>query len=110
MSKMADTIKKLRLQKGLTQEELGNVIGVQKSAIRKYESGAVQNIKRSSIKKLADFFGVSPSYILGYEEESQDDEVYLTEGEQMLLDLFRLIPEEQKDLVITMIKAALGNI
>ena len=30
----------------------------------------VQNIKRSSIKKLADFFGVSPSYLLGYEDSS----------------------------------------
>lgn len=63
---MGDIIKQLRLQKGLTQEELGQVIGVQKSAIRKYESGLVQNMKRSSIKKLADFFEVSPSFLLGY--------------------------------------------
>ena len=70
MNNMGAIIKQLRLQKGLTQEELGKVIGVQKSAIRKYESGMVQNIKRSSIKKLADFFGVSPSYLLGYEDSS----------------------------------------
>ena len=36
--KMGDIIKSLRIQKGMTQEELGKVIGVQKSAIRKYES------------------------------------------------------------------------
>ena len=70
MNNMGTIIKQLRLQKGLTQEELGKVIGVQKSAIRKYESGMVQNIKRSSIKQLADFFGVSPSYLLGYEDSS----------------------------------------
>lgn len=70
MNNMGAIIKQLRLQKGLTQEELGKVIGVQKFAIRKYESGMVQNIKRSSIKKLADFFGVSPSYLLGYEDSS----------------------------------------
>lgn len=67
---MGDIIKRLRLEKGITQEELGRVIGVQKSAIRKYESGLVQNIKRSSIKKMADYFGVSPSYLLGYEENT----------------------------------------
>ena len=33
---MGERIKKLRLEKGLTQEELGKIIGVQKSAIRKY--------------------------------------------------------------------------
>lgn len=65
---MGDIIRRLRIERGMTQEELGKVIGVQKSAIRKYESGAVENIKRSSIKKMADLFGVSPSYILGYEE------------------------------------------
>lgn len=70
MNNMGAIIKQLRLQKGITQEELGKVIGVQKSAIRKYESGMVQNIKRSSIKKLADFFDVSPSYLLGYEDSS----------------------------------------
>ena len=30
----------------------------------------VENIKRSSIKKLADYFGVSPSFLLGYEDSS----------------------------------------
>ena len=67
---MGEIIKQLRLHKGITQEELGKVIGVQKSAIRKYESGMVENIKRSSIKKMADYFGVSPSFLLGYENSS----------------------------------------
>lgn len=65
---MGQIIKKLRLEKGLTQEELGNVIGVQKSAIRKYESGVVQNMKRSSVEKLANFFNVSPTYLMGLED------------------------------------------
>ena len=34
-------------KKRLTQEELGNIVRVQKSAIAKYESGRVVNIKRS---------------------------------------------------------------
>lgn len=70
--KMAEIIKKLRLQKGITQEELGKVIGVQKSAIRKYESGAVENIKRDSIKKMAKYFGVTPSYLMGLDNSSNN--------------------------------------
>ena len=46
-------IKEARLAKGLTQEELGNLIGLQKSAIAKYENGRVVNIKRSTLQKLA---------------------------------------------------------
>lgn len=63
---MGEIIKKLRIEHGLTQEELGQIIGVQKSAVRKYESGQTSNMKRSSIMKLADYFNVTPSYILGY--------------------------------------------
>ena len=46
-------IKQARLAKGYTQEELGNMIGLQKSAIAKYENGRVVNIKRSTLQKLA---------------------------------------------------------
>jgi repressor LexA len=52
----------------MTQEELGAKIGVQKSAIRKYESGLVENIPRASIKKMADIFNVKPSYLMGFED------------------------------------------
>ena len=46
-------IKDARLAKGMTQEELGNLVGVQKSAIAKYENGRVVNIKRSTLQRLA---------------------------------------------------------
>ena len=36
-------------------------------------------------------------------------EPQLTEGEKMLLDLFRRVPEEQQQLVLQMIRVALGN-
>ena len=68
--KMGDIIKQLRLQHNMTQEELGKHIGVQKSAIRKYESGLVENMKRTSIQKMADLFNVSPTYLMGLEDNS----------------------------------------
>jgi len=68
---MADRIKELRLAAGLTQEELGVKIGLQKSAIAKYENGRVENIKRSTIQAMADLFQVRPSYILGFEDKEE---------------------------------------
>lgn len=46
-------IREARIEKGLTQEELGKIVGLQKSAIAKYENGRVVNIKRSTLQKLA---------------------------------------------------------
>lgn len=50
---IGEKIRVARLAKGLTQEELGNMVGLQKSAIAKYENGRVVNIKRSTLQKLA---------------------------------------------------------
>ncbi|WP_305084737.1 helix-turn-helix domain-containing protein [uncultured Dubosiella sp.] len=55
-----DVIRKLRKEKGWTQQELGDRLGVQKSAIAKYESGRVKNLKRTTIKKMAEIFNVDP--------------------------------------------------
>lgn len=68
---MGERIKQLRIANGLTQEELGKYLGVQKSAIRKYEKGSVQNIKRSSIEKMSNLFKVSPSYLMCLEDETK---------------------------------------
>lgn len=61
-------IKKLRKEKGLTQEQLGNLLGVKKSAIAKYENNRVENLKKETIQKLSDIFEVPASYFLGIEE------------------------------------------
>lgn len=57
-------IKDARLAKGLTQEELGNIVGLQKSAIAKYENGRVVNIKRSTLQKLAQALGLRGSDLI----------------------------------------------
>ena len=57
-------IKAARLEKGLTQEELGKLVGVQKSAIAKYENGRVVNIKRSTLQKLANALGLRGSDLI----------------------------------------------
>ncbi len=62
-------IKSLRQSKGITQEELAKIVGLQRSAIAKYELGIVDNMKQSTIKTMADYFGVRPSYLMGYEDE-----------------------------------------
>lgn len=66
---MGERIKQLRIANGLTQEELGKYIGVQKAAIRKYEKGEVKNMKRTSIQILSNLFKVSPSYLMCIDEE-----------------------------------------
>lgn len=63
-------IKELRKLSGMSQEELGKRVGVQRAAIQKYEKGTVGNIPISTIEKLASIFDVSPTYLLGWDGSS----------------------------------------
>lgn len=54
-------IKKHRDRLELTQEELGKKMGVGKAAVNKWENGHVKNLKRTTIKKMAELFEIPAS-------------------------------------------------
>lgn len=60
-------IKELRRAMGITQEELGAMLSVQKAAVSKYENEKVR-IPQDVLSKLAGIFGVSADRILGRDE------------------------------------------
>ena len=61
---MGRRIRELRLEKGLSQEELGRIVGVRRAAVNKWETGQVKNLRRDTIETLSRFFDVSPSYLI----------------------------------------------
>lgn len=65
-------IKRLRKQHKLTQEELGNMLGVKKAAIQKYEKGDIVNLKLATIRKLCEIFQVNPWEFVFPEAEEFD--------------------------------------
>lgn len=64
-----DYIKRKRLEKGLTLEELGEKVGVGKSTVRKWENGMIKNLKRDKISLLAKALDVSPLSFLDIPDE-----------------------------------------
>lgn len=67
-----EKIKYLRQLTGLSQEELGRRVGVQRAAINKYEKGTVTNIPIHTIEKIATVFDVSPTYIVGWNGNNEN--------------------------------------
>lgn len=61
---VGERIKKLRILKGLTQEELGEILGVTKASVQKYESGQIRNLKADTIRKLCKTFDTLPIYFV----------------------------------------------
>ena len=85
-------LKELRKQKGLTQQELADEISVSKITILRWENEERQ-IKTEKAQQLADYFGVSVGYLLGYDEVPKE----LIDELELQLDHV-LTPTEKEDL------------
>ena len=102
--------------KGIRQADLCKLAKVPKSSLSLYLSGAYEP-RQDRIYDMAKALNVSEAWLMGYDvpmvrKEQKNippEEPQLTEGEEMLLDLFRRIPEDKQELVLQMIQVALGS-
>ena len=81
---MAKRIHDKRVEAGLTMEELGNRLGVQKQSVSKWESGFVSNIERSRISKMASMFDVTPAWLMGFEDAKDVTLTYTAPGKDTI--------------------------
>ena len=96
-------IKLARERKDMTLDEVAKRCNTTKQTIFKYENEIVTNIPYDKIVLLSNALEVSPSYLFGWDEkENSPSEPTLTEGEQVLLNLFRQIPEDQQRVFLEM--------
>ena len=67
--------------------------------------------RMDKVEMLANYFGILKSDLIEDKEDNTNspDHIQLTEGEEMLLKLFRQIPEENRALVLEMIRAAVRS-
>ena len=102
-------IKNARLAKGLTQEQLGEIIGVQKSAVAKYESGKVVNIKRSTLQKLAAALDLRGSDLIIESDPIQTADTLskVLKNDQLmdLVEKFVDLPEPKQKIVIDLVNS-----
>ena len=64
-----ERLKDLRVERGLTLEQLSEKTGISKSALGKYEAEDFKDISPYSMVELAKFYGVSTDYLLGLTEQ-----------------------------------------
>ena len=82
MKTMGRRIQEKRIETGLSQEDLGKRLGVLRQTIGKWESGDVQNIKRSYIAKMAEIFHCDPVWLMGFEDAPKVDLKYSAPGQE----------------------------
>ncbi len=68
MQAIGDIIRSIRNEKGLSQEQLARMIGVNKSTVALYESGARQP-SLAKLKELSRALGVTTDFLLGMSDQ-----------------------------------------
>jgi transcriptional regulator with XRE-family HTH domain len=110
MSIRSERIKALIEQSKMSYQELEKTTGIKKSSLQRYASGVTTKIPLDVIEKLATAFDVSQEYLMGWDEKEEKktlEEPQLTEGEKMMLELFRSIPEERQPEALELLRVAL---
>lgn len=115
--KFCDKLKLLREEREMTLAEFAHLLGTSKQVISRYERGE-NTPKITTVAHYAKVLNVSLAFLMNDNETDRTvttsnrqtntpEEPKLTEGEKMLLDLFRRVPADKQELVLQMISLAL---
>ncbi len=113
MQVFAERLKETRKEKMISSKELGEAVGIHKATIHRYEKADFKGIKESLLNAIADYLNVNPDYLIGATDnkhtvkEAEDLLENITDGEKMLLELFRKVPVESQQMVLDMIRIVL---
>ncbi|WP_242315416.1 helix-turn-helix transcriptional regulator [Bacillus cereus group sp. BfR-BA-01355] len=95
---IGEIIKKLRKEKKITQEQLGDAIGVSKMAISYFEKEK-KAPGRETLQKIADFFNTTTDYLLGRSDDPEltafESKIVTEEGNN-IIKLIESLPKEER--------------
>ena len=92
MLKQGEILKKLRIERDLTQEELGKYIGVSGQSINNWENDR-RKYDLKAILKLSDFFNVTTDYLLGLDN---NESIVISDLTNNQKEIVRLLVNEFK--------------
>ncbi len=105
----ASNLKRYMEVKGKSRNDISDALGISYFTVSDWVNGK-KYPRMDKVEMLANYFGIQKSDLIEKKDEKiSPEEPKLSEGEKMLLELFRRVPEEQQQLVLQMIRAALGS-
>ena len=69
---IGERIKQRRKELGLSVDELADKLGKNRATIYRYESNEIEKLPTTVLEPLADVLGVSPGFLMGWEDESSE--------------------------------------
>lgn len=73
MQSIADRIRNRRTELGYSYQDLANLTGMNKSSLQRYETGSIANIPLHRLQIIANSLEVSPSWLMGWDDEPEKE-------------------------------------
>lgn len=105
---VGDRISARRKELGMSADTLAEKLGVSRSTIFRYENGSIEKLPASALEPIAAILHTTVAALMGWENVPAPAPA-LSEDEEMLIQLFRSVPEADRPLVLGMIRAALNS-
>lgn len=104
MKAFGQRFKELRIEKGLSQTQIAEILNVSQSAVTKWETGRAEPTA-SNIEMASSFFNCTADYLLGLENDygiiqSISSRPTKTLNEMELLEAFRSLDEDEQQAII----------
>lgn len=90
--------------KGIKAAQMCREVGIGPNTMTELKMGRVKSLSAPKLEKIAEYFGVSVSYLLGKEETPVDTLQTLKDEEKALLHSYRTMTEDQKRMMSVFIK------
>ncbi len=98
MTDIGMKIKILRISKGMRQDDLAEKLGLSKSSVSGWETGASEP-SIHYVDRLCELFHTTPNYLLG---RGTEESIKLDEKEKRMLTIFKeQMPEKMRDVMLT---------
>ena len=100
---MLANLRELRMEYGISQQRLGDAIGISQQSINQYEN---HNIEPDIfiLSRLADFFNTSIDYIVGRTPIEHVEAFHLNDEEMRLVLRFRALNPSERQCVNTVVE------
>lgn len=98
---IGENIKRNRLLKDMTLEELSQKVGVSRQTLSRYETGVINNIPSDKIEALALALGTTPGILMGWETQDSAPEKSTSKHKiEILARNLDELPDEDRDKLI----------
>lgn len=92
--------KKVKKEKKLTISAIAQLANLPKGSVQNIFCGYVPNPRTDTVEAIEKALGL----------QNEKAPLQLSNGEQKLIELFRLVPQDQQDLVLSMINGAIESL